>query len=222
MQGSKEKSERSRTRRLIALLVGAGVLLAMASAAIPFLTRSAFMGAFRMAGSSMSPTLRGSGQQADGSTSEGDMVFAATGVYRAGSPQRGDIVVYLTRNVRYPGVPTDTRFVSRIVGLPGERVSIRPPTLIVNGQPVLSPAVFSNMAARTNGYSGYEFARAVGGTLLDEDSDEIVLGADEYLLLGDNSAHSLDGRYMGPVKRSDIVARISRIYYPFDRAGPVH
>ncbi|NIQ54165.1 MAG: signal peptidase I, partial [Gammaproteobacteria bacterium] len=46
----------------------------------------------------------------------------------------------------------------------------------------------------------------------------MVLGDGEFLLLGDHSAHSLDGRYFGPVHRDDIVGKVVRVYWPFSRA----
>jgi len=37
------------------------------------------------------------------------------------------------------------------------------------------------------------------------------------LVLGDNSAHSLDGRYYGPISEKQIFGRVSRIYWPISR-----
>ena len=51
--------------------------------------------------------------------------------------------------------------------------------------------------------------------------DEIALGDDEYLVLGDNSPHSLDGRYFGPIRRSSIVGKVMSIYSPASRKGRV-
>ena len=47
---------------------------------------------------------------------------------------------------------------------------------------------------------------------------EIVLGTDEYCLLGDNSEVSRDSRRMGPIARSAILGRAWRVVWPRDRA----
>jgi signal peptidase I len=48
-------------------------------------------------------------------------------------------------------------------------------------------------------------------------SARLTLGSDEYLVLGDNTRNSLDGRYFGPVKRSAIVGKVFYIYAPAGR-----
>ncbi len=48
---------------------------------------------------------------------------------------------------------------------------------------------------------------------------KVELGDDEYLVLGDNTPSSLDGRYFGPIQKSSIVGKVVRVYWPFHRAG---
>ena len=38
-----------------------------------------------------------------------------------------------------------------------------------------------------------------------KDFSEIVLGDDEYFVMGDNREDSLDSRYFGPVKKENII-----------------
>ncbi len=47
--------------------------------------------------------------------------------------------------------------------------------------------------------------------------DEVELGADQYFLLGDNSAHSSDSRAWGPVPLARIVGRATRVVWPPSR-----
>ena len=58
-----------------------------------------------------------------------------------------------------------------------------------------------------------------GKTYLSNEADELKLGEDEYLVLGDNSRRSLDGRYFGPIPRESIIGKVIKIYWPFDRFG---
>ena len=48
-------------------------------------------------------------------------------------------------------------------------------------------------------------------------TDEMVLGKDEYFVLGDNTESSLDSRYWGPVLKKNIVGKVARICWPFSR-----
>jgi hypothetical protein len=54
---------------------------------------------------------------------------------------------------------------------------------------------------------------------LASESDEMVLGKDEYLVLGDNSTNSLDGRHFGPIQRKAIIGRVAWVFAPPDRKG---
>lgn len=117
--------------------------------------------------------------------------------YRFHQPQRGDIVVF-----RYPNDPKQF-FIKRVIGLPGETVDI------AGGQ----VKIFNT--------------KDPNGVLLDEasylDQDftattrTVTLKNDEYFVLGDNRAASLDSRYFGPVKRTFIVGRVWLRGWPFDR-----
>jgi len=129
-------------------------------------------------------------------------------------PRRGDIVVFRTTGLAFPGIPRNQIFVKRVAGLPGEKVSIHPPFLRIDGTNVIRPEVFEKIASGSAGYSGF-----AGAGRMAADGDEIVLGNDEYLVLGDNTGNSLDGRYFGPVKRKDILGRVAWIYSPPDRKG---
>ena len=67
------------------------------------------------------------------------------------------------------------------------------------------------MAAQQGDYTGYGTVGEMGVAL------PIELGFDEYFVLGDNSRHSFDSRFNGPVLRQDILGKVIRIFYPFDR-----
>jgi type IV secretory pathway protease TraF len=54
---------------------------------------------------------------------------------------------------------------------------------------------------------------------LRSEEDAIELRNDEYFVLADNSPSSLDSRFWGPLHRSAFVGRVTKIYWPLDRAG---
>lgn len=109
-----------------------------------------------------------------------------------GDVRRGDVV-----ECRFPG--REGTYVKRVIGLPGERIAFEGGALYVDGKPVAEPYVSSLT-----------------------DDFAIALGADEYLLLGDNRAQSYDSRAedMGPVARDDILGRVCWVLWPLNRFGP--
>ncbi len=117
--------------------------------------------------------------------------------YRFHQPERGDIVVF-----RYPNDPKQF-FIKRVIGLPGETVDI------AGGQ----IKIFNTK--EPNGVVLDE------KTYLDQDftatTRTVTLKNDEFFVLGDNRAASLDSRYFGPVKQSFVVGRVWLRGWPFDR-----
>jgi signal peptidase I len=150
----------------------------------------------------------------------GDQLFVDRVSYHFVRPSVGDGFVFRTRNLQelhrlMPGAPRDQYYIKRLVGLPGDRLSIRDFTLYRNGQPIEGSDAFASNASRKNKYPGYrDEGRFSGGA-------EVEVPGDAYMALGDNSANSLDGRFWGGVPEKDVVGRPLWIYYPFTRRwGP--
>ncbi|MBR6022191.1 MAG: signal peptidase I, partial [Kiritimatiellae bacterium] len=154
---------------------------------------------------------------ASGIVTAGDHVFVNRMAYHFRLPRRGEIVVFDTNYI--PEVPDgtgatvarDTFYIKRLVGLPGERVGIDPPRLVVDGQPVEAPKCFERQY-REEGYAGYALR---SDSQLKKAGDEIALGEDEFLPFGDNTLSSLDGRYFGGVSVKALVGPAFMVYWPF-------
>ncbi len=129
-------------------------------------------------------------------------------------PRRGEIVALRTGGL--PKWYEDSYIAFRVAGLPGERVRIEPPWLVVNGERVTDPPIFSTIAAKERGYAGFSWPR-LDETDANSPSEEVALGDDEYFLLGDNTPNAYDSRYCGTIPRKNIVGRVTRIYWPLDR-----
>ena len=91
---------------------------------------------------------------------------------------------------RYPRKP-EINYVKRLVGLPGESIVIRDGAVWVNGERQTPPERVGPIRYRGSYRRDDE----------DAASEEIVLGSDEYYVLGDNPNKSSDSRDFGPVRR---------------------
>jgi signal peptidase I len=156
---------------------------------------------------------------ASGVVKSGDYILVNRIKYNFIRPKRGDITVFDTRELTNPQVRKDAYYIKRMVGLPGETISVDPKILLVNGEKPTDPRfdkIFNN-----ENYSGYVFgdSRGVPPPLIGKPGDSITLGSDQYLFFGDNTTQSLDGRYFGAVKRRDILGPAFFVCWPLDRAG---
>lgn len=143
----------------------------------------------------------------------GDWMFVERLTYRFAEPKRGDLVAFRTTGIE--PLDQDSHYIKRVAGLPGERVKIDPPFLIVDGRTITEPTIFRVIASGSDGYHGFQLAQ--GGTFLARTTDEVTLGPDEYFVLGDNTRNSFDSRYWGPVPRRNIIGKMTRVYWPFTR-----
>jgi signal peptidase I len=149
----------------------------------------------------------------------GDHIFVNRMKYNFMRPERGDVFVFSTKTIRHPDIRPDNYYIKRMVGMPGETIGIDPPYLIADGKPVVEPEAFRRQVEEEGvGYHGYSL---LGDTsipaLLRRVGDEIRLGKDQYLPLGDNTRASLDGRFFGGVDRSSIVGPAVMVYWPLTK-----
>lgn len=152
----------------------------------------------------------------------GDYILVNRLKYNFIQPKRGDITVFDTRDMTHPKVRDNAYYIKRMVGLPGETISLAPKYLLINGQKPTDPRfekLFNN-----DDYQGYLFGQASfdptdPSPKLGQPEDTIELADDEYLFFGDNTAMSLDGRYFGAVKRKRILGPAFFVCWPLDRAG---
>lgn len=196
--------------RVLLLCVGVPILAAL-------MFRAFVCQPFKIPTGAMYPTLKGKRIDACGKTIPGDHVWVSRLEYSSSAPRRGDVVVFKTKGL--PLVHQDSYFVKRVVGLPGETVGIDPPFVTVNGTRMAEPPIFRRIAARKGGYCGYIAAgtHMSNSFCLATPTDRVTLGPTEYLVLGDNSTNSFDGRYYGPVQRNAIIGKVVCIYAPADR-----
>lgn len=116
-------------------------------------------------------------------------------VYPFHPPQRGDIVVL------HPPIDNGKPYIKRVIGLPGERLSIRDGAVYINGARLDEPYL-NGIATAWSGSIGQE---------------EITIPDDEVFVMGDNRNNSTDSRVFGPIKIDAIIGKAWISYWPSDR-----
>ena len=150
---------------------------------------------------------------ASGRVRQGDHIFVNKVRYHFARPKRGQIIVFDTNYISQKerlGIRADTFYIKRLVGLPGEAISIRGRHLVADGKPVEDPFPFRRQV-EDPAYRGYV---PRPGSLLNSESAEIHVGEKHFLPFGDNTYSSLDGRYFGPVTEQALVGPSFFVYWP--------
>ena len=130
----------------------------------------------------------------------GDNLIVDKISYRFRDPERFDIIVFPFKYA------ASTYYIKRIIGLPGETVQIdERGNIYINGEVLIES--YGREVIKPE-YIG--LAR-----------EPIVLGEDEYFVLGDNRNNSKDSRteVVGNIKREDIIGRAWIRIWPFKRFG---
>ena len=196
--------ERARRRgSLVELLLIVAVALGLA-----LLIQAVLVKPFRIPSQSMEPTL-----------DVGQRVLVDRVSLRFSDPDRGDIVVFnppAGADQNRCGVdqapqeacpqPTEgeseTNFIKRVVGLPGDRFSVRDGLVYINGESLDEPYVQGDS---TCGLCNLP--------------REITIPPDHFFMMGDNRGQSADSREWGPVPGDSIIGGAFFTYWPPDEIG---
>ena len=130
----------------------------------------------------------------------GDRIFGNRLAYRERDPKRYDVVIFY-----YPDDPQEkTLYIKRVIGLPGETVSIRAGKVYINGGS--EPLDDSFCPEPPEG-----------------DYGPYVVPEDSYFLLGDNRNDSFDARFWNNkyITKDKILGEAVLRYWPLTRIGMV-
>lgn len=171
---------------------------------------------------------------ASGLLKQGDHIIVNRMVTNFRKPRRGDIVVFSTRGL--PLERENSAYIKRLTGMPGETLRICDGKLYADGELVDDPWVFTRQYEDET-YPGYNFVSPQAKYFSDfpqvtqkfmNCDYELTLGENEYMMMGDNTDRSLDGRYFGGVPGENVLGIGFFVPWPFinrgihdDAAGPV-
>ena len=132
---------------------------------------------------------------------DGEYLLTDKVSYRFREPKRGEVIVFEAPQTQ------GEEFIKRIIGLPGELVSVKEGAVFLGGKKL------------DELYLGQGVVTLSGNFL--KEGEEVFIPQGEYLVLGDNRLHSSDSRAWGFVAKAKITGRAWVIYWPIAKAGPI-
>lgn len=142
-------------------------------------------------GSSMEPTLH-----------EDDIILVEMISHHFRGYKRGDIITFDASD--FPNYNAKSRFVKRVIGVPGDTVELLDGFVYVNGEQLDEPYL------QDEGLKTFNTFRADG-------NEVIELKEKEYYCLGDNRNSSLDSRGLGPFPEDKIKGHAIIRIFPFNQ-----
>lgn len=129
--------------------------------------------------------------------------YSSTMLAEFDTPHRGDVIVF-----RYPE-DENKDFIKRVIGTPGDTISIKNKKVIVNGEELEDTA----------------FTQRIDPGMIDgrinprDNFGPITIPPDSYFVMGDNRDQSLDSRFWGFVKMDKIKGRAFLVYWSWNGQG---
>lgn len=170
-------------RRIYAILIDLVETLVIAGAIFVVIYAFLFR-PFQVNGQSMYPNYR-----------DGEYILTNLIGLKVGNISRGEVLVFQA--------PTDKEkdFIKRVIGLPGDKISLVAGKIHVNGQ-LLDESSYLASDVKT-----------FGGAFLGE-GETVVVPEGSYFVLGDNRSFSSDSREWGFVPNNKMIGKSFFVYWP--------
>jgi signal peptidase I len=171
-----------------------GVIVVVVAVLVAVLLRTFVVQTFYIPSGSMEPTLQ-----------IGDRIIVNKLSYDLHGVDRGNIVVFSRPPAEDCGGPEVNDLVKRVVGLPGETISLSGGDVYINGNRLDEswlPASEQNKTYPGPGGTPYSLVRPYH------------IPAGDYFVMGDNRTDSCDSRYWGPIPESLIVGKVDLRVWP--------
>jgi signal peptidase I len=140
---------------------------------------------FNIEGTSMEPSLHNQ-----------ELILVDKWTYLFRPPARGDVIVFIA-----PPQPSQD-YIKRVIGLPGDTITIQDTTVIVDGVTLKETYVDPN-----NQGNLYDYKKI----------HNMVIPPNAYFVLGDNRKGSSDSRDWGFVPKQNIIGRAALVYWPLQQ-----
>jgi signal peptidase I len=129
----------------------------------------------------------------------GDRLVVEKISYHLHPPTRGDIVVFEPPPLlKEQGFTKEQVFIKRIIGQPGQNLTIKEGRVYINNQPLSENYI--------NEPPDYELG-------------EVQIPENHFFVMGDNRNNSNDSHIWGFLPQENIIGRATFRFWPFDRVG---
>ncbi len=179
------------------VLLQASIIVALA-VIIAIVLRTFVVGTYLIPSGSMEPTLM-----------INDRIMVDKLSYHLHGVHQGDIVVFSTPPAENCGGPPVSDLVKRVIGLPGDTISLAFGRVYVDGKLLREPWFAAGAQPPTTpGPSEEPYSL----------KHPYTVPSGEVYVMGDNRTVSCDSRYWGPILESSIVGKVDVRFWPLDRA----
>jgi signal peptidase I len=139
--------------------------------------------------------------------------FTHVSLFKRGDPVSGDIIIFDSE-------VSDLRLVKRVIGVPGDIISMNNNVLSINGQQLsyqnLSAYEQTSSVDAVEELSGQQYTvRTQPGSRVSSFAP-LTVPQDFYFVLGDNRDNSADSRYIGFVPRDEVIGRSRSVVLSLD------
>lgn len=149
------------------------------AAILALIIRAVIIQAFYIPSGSMEPTLN-----------VGDRILVNKFIYHLRQPAYGDVVVF-----KFPG-DTSRDFIKRVVGLPGDVISVSEGKLHRNGKPISEGYIKERIY--------YDFG-------------PVEVPPDNLFVMGDNRNNSNDSHEWGTLPKANLLGKALVVYWPLPK-----
>jgi signal peptidase I len=171
-----------------------GAVVLVVALVVAIVLRTYVVQTFFIPTGSMEPTLN-----------VGDRILVNKLSYHLHSVHRGDIIVFTRPPAEDCGGPEVGDLVKRVIGLPGETISVAGGYVYINGKRLDE----TWLPASRQGITGQGPAGNKANL-----AHPYKVPANDYYVMGDNRMDSCDSRYWGPVPRNLIVGKVELRVWP--------
>ncbi len=166
----------------------------------------------------------------------GDHLFVDRVTYNFRRPNRGEIIVFETKGITnsesgQPAMPQDQFYIKRMVAMGGDRVQIgNDRHLIINGERLDQttphfenvysfdpgkPPQPNHYSGHVNGFVAKKSTETAIAPLFPDQATVLTVRPNHYLVMGDNTMDSYDGRAWGDFSRTNVIGKYFFVYWPF-------
>jgi len=142
--------------------------------------------------------------------------FTHISLVKMADPKRNEIIIF-------DSVASDKRLVKRVIGVPGDEVSMENNQVSINGEQLVYQKETSSQQLPDSSVDMVEKIDGASHTIRKDVTNssfanfrQVTVPEGHYLVLGDNRDRSADSRVIGFVPRDEIIGRSSSVVMSLD------